>query len=45
MSRILKTVLAATLVLTAAMGLKTVVQAHSNGTLIADGGAPAPIPQ
>lgn len=44
MSRILKTVLAVMLVLTAAMGLKTVVQAHSSGTMVADGGDPLPAP-
>jgi len=43
MSRKLGSILLAMLVLTMAMGLKTIVTAHSDSTvLMANGGAPAP---
>jgi hypothetical protein len=43
MSRTLTAILLAMLVLAGAMGLKTVVAAHSNGTvMMANGGAPYP---
>lgn len=43
MSRTLTAVLLAMLILAGAMGLKTVVAAHSNGTvMMANGGAPYP---
>ena len=45
MSRKLTSVLLAMLILAGAMGLKTVVAAHSNGTvMMANGGAPFPPP-
>jgi len=45
MSRKLTALLLAMLILAGAMGLKTVVAAHSNGTvMMANGGAPFPPP-
>jgi hypothetical protein len=45
MSRKLTALLLATLVLAGAMGLKTVVMAHSNGVIMmANGSDPVPIP-